>query len=142
MYEQCFAGSDEGWGDPLGRRIFDAESLHDLRSVSKTVTSALLGIALGADFDAAVSRPIGSFFPHLNLRPELKAVKLEHVLTMTAGVEWNEETGPYTDPKNDQGAHRRHGVRGRVQRVWRTQRTTICSRDGGSRRRSFQVVAA
>lgn len=102
VYEQYFAGSDERWGQPLGRQTFDAGSLHDLRSVSKSVTSALLGIALGADFDAAVERPIGSFFPRLKIRPELDAVRLEHVLTMTAGLEWNEETVPYTDPKNDE----------------------------------------
>jgi CubicO group peptidase (beta-lactamase class C family) len=102
VYEQYFAGSDERWGQPLGRRVFDRDSLHDLRSASKSVTSALLGIALAIDFETALARPIGSFFPHLKLRPELDAVTLEHVLTMTAGLEWNEMTVPYTDPKNDE----------------------------------------
>ena len=102
MYEQYFAGSDERWGQPLGRRVFDRDSLHDLRSVSKSVTSALLGIALSTDFDTALGRPIGSFFPQLKLRPVLGAVTLEHVLTMTAGLEWNEITVPNTDPKNDE----------------------------------------
>jgi CubicO group peptidase (beta-lactamase class C family) len=66
------------------------------------VTSALLGIALSTDFDTALARPIGSFFPQLKLRPVLDAVTLEHVLTMTAGLEWNEMTVPYTDPRNDE----------------------------------------
>jgi len=102
VYEQYFAGTDERWGQPLGKRVFDASSLHDLRSASKSVTSAVLGIALGTDFDKAVARPIGSFFPQRKLRPELDAVTLHHVLTMTAGLEWNEMTVPYTDPKNDE----------------------------------------
>lgn len=102
VYEQYFAGSDERWGHPIGQRVFDADSLHDVRSVSKSVTSAVLGIALGTDFDKAVARPIGSFFPHLKLRPELDGVTLQHVLTMTAGLEWNEMTVPYTDAKNDE----------------------------------------
>ena len=102
VYEKYFAGTDERWGRFLGERKFDADSLHDLRSATKSVTSALLGIALSTDFDAALARPIGSFFPHLKLRPELDAVILEHVLTMTAGLEWNEMRVPYTDPKNDE----------------------------------------
>jgi CubicO group peptidase (beta-lactamase class C family) len=102
IYEQYFAGSDERWGQPIGERKFDANSLHDLRSASKSVTSALLGIALEKDFEKALVRPIGSFFPRLKLRPELNAVTLHHVLTMTAGLEWNEMTVPYTDPKNDE----------------------------------------
>ena len=71
-------------------------------SVSQSVTSALLGIALANDFATVLARPIGSFFSHLKLRPELDAVTLEHVLTMTAGLEWNEMTVPYTGPKNDE----------------------------------------
>jgi CubicO group peptidase (beta-lactamase class C family) len=102
IYEQYFAGRDERWGQPLGERTFDAASLHDLRSASKSVTSAVLGIALGTDFDKALARPIASFFPHLKLRPEVDAVTLYHVLTMTSGLEWNEMTVPYTDPKNDE----------------------------------------
>jgi CubicO group peptidase (beta-lactamase class C family) len=102
VYEQYFAGTDERWGQPLGRRAFDAASLHDLRSASKSVTSAVLGIALATDFDKALARPIASFFSHRKLRPELNAVTLHHVLTMTAGLEWNEMTVPYTDPRNDE----------------------------------------
>lgn len=102
VYEQYFAGTDERWLQPLGKRVFDVDSLHDLRSASKSVTSAVLGIALDTNFDKALVRPIGSFFPHLKLRPELDAVTLHHVLTMTAGLECNEMTVPYTDPKNDE----------------------------------------
>jgi CubicO group peptidase (beta-lactamase class C family) len=102
VYEQYFEGSDQRWGQPLGRRVFDASSLHDLRSVSKSVTSAVLGIALAKNFDRALARPIGSFFPHYKLRPEMNAVTLHHVLTMTTGAEWNEMTVPYTDRNNDE----------------------------------------
>src|SRR5262249_4775767 len=80
VYEQYFTGKDERWGDSLGTVTFNQDSLHDLRSCSKSVTSAILGIALGADYVKAIERPIGSFFPNLKLRPELDAVKLKHVL--------------------------------------------------------------
>jgi CubicO group peptidase (beta-lactamase class C family) len=103
VYEQYFAGSDQIWGGAVANRTFVAASLHDLRSVSKSVTSALVGIALAKDFDQAVARPIRSFFPNRPLRPQLDEVKLRHVLTMTAGFEWNEMTVPYTDAQNDEG---------------------------------------
>jgi CubicO group peptidase (beta-lactamase class C family) len=102
VYEQYFAGRDERWTKSIGRRVMDAGSLHDLRSVSKSVTAALLGIALGADFEKALASPIASFFPQLNVRRELDALTLHHALTMTAGLEWNEMTVPYTDPNNDE----------------------------------------
>ena len=102
VYEQYFSGTDERWGESLGVRTFDQDSLHDLRSCSKSVTSAILGIALGANYAKALERPIGSYFPHLKPRPELDAVKLKHVVTMTAGLEWNEMDVPYTNPKNDE----------------------------------------
>jgi len=102
VYEQYFTGTDERWGDSLGTVTFKQDSLHDLRSCSKSVTSAILGIALGADYAKALERPIGSYFPNLKLRPELDSVKLKHILTMTAGLEWNEMDVPYTDSKNDE----------------------------------------
>ena len=48
VYEKYLSGDDETWGVSVGHRDFDENSLHDLRSVSKSVTSLLLGIALGA----------------------------------------------------------------------------------------------
>jgi CubicO group peptidase (beta-lactamase class C family) len=102
VYEQYFTGKDERLGDSLGTVAFNQDSLHDLRSCSKSVTSAILGIALGADYAKALEHPIPSFFPNLKLRPELNALKLKHVLTFTAGLEWNEMEVPYTDPKNDE----------------------------------------
>ena len=45
--ERHFAGEDERWGDKLGRVAYGPELKHDLRSISKSVTSLLVGIALG-----------------------------------------------------------------------------------------------
>ena len=44
--ERYFAGEDERWGDKLGRVTYGPEVKHDLRSISKSVTSLLVGIAL------------------------------------------------------------------------------------------------
>ena len=46
VMERYFAGEDERWGDKLGRVTYGPEVKHDLRSISKSVTSLLVGIAL------------------------------------------------------------------------------------------------
>jgi CubicO group peptidase (beta-lactamase class C family) len=48
VYEEYFAGEDQRWGMPLGRLAFNREMRHDLRSVTKSVVSALIGIAIGS----------------------------------------------------------------------------------------------
>src|SRR5882757_4399048 len=45
VMERYFAGEDERWGDKLGRVTYGPEVKHDLRSISKSVTSLLVGIA-------------------------------------------------------------------------------------------------
>ena len=103
VFERYWPGDDENWGQDIGRINHGPETQHDLRSVTKSVTSALLGIALGNTAEDALSRPIVSFFPDLELRgPALDTVTLHHVLTMTAGLEWNEMDVPYTDSDNDE----------------------------------------
>ncbi len=104
VHEQYLAGDDENWGQPVGYREFDAGSLHDLRSVSKSITALLLGIALGDEYAAALERPIIEYFPEFadRIAPGADGVTLRHVLTMTTGLEWNEMDVPYSNPQNDE----------------------------------------
>jgi len=102
VYERYFNGTDERWGESLGEITFGPDDLHDLRSISKSVTAALLGIALADNFEAALRRPVADFFPALDVADDKRAITLHHVLTMTAGLQWNEMTVPYTDPANDE----------------------------------------
>src|SRR5215813_11131189 len=46
LFEHYRAGEDECWGEPLGNVTHGLDSKHDLRSVTKSVISLLLGIAL------------------------------------------------------------------------------------------------
>ena len=39
--ENYYSGIDENWGTPLGRVDFNSETLHDLRSVTKSIVSLL-----------------------------------------------------------------------------------------------------
>lgn len=103
IYEEYFDGFDERWGEPLGRVSMTAESRHDLRSVTKSVVSALVGIAHGEGVIQSLDQPVVRWFPEY---PELdtadrRRVTLAHVLSMTSGFEWNESV-PYNDPRNDE----------------------------------------
>lgn len=103
VYEEYFDGFDERWGRPLGRVSMSRESLHDVRSITKSVVSALVGIALDAGAIRTLDQPVIEFFPEyadLNTA-ERRRVTLAHVLGMTSGFEWNEDV-PYTDPRNDE----------------------------------------
>ena len=104
VYELYLRGQDQRWGYPLGDRVFDVDSLHDLRSISKSVTSLLLGLALRGDYAEALATPVIEYFKGLGITFGVgaEAVTLQHVLTMTAGFEWDEQTLPYSDPRNDE----------------------------------------
>ncbi len=103
VFEHYWPGEDRIVGvKPLGYVQHGPSTRHDLRSVSKSVTSLLLGIALGDSAKDALARPIASFFPDREgLGSGLDAVTLHHVLTMTAGLAWNETIIPPTDDRND-----------------------------------------
>lgn len=53
VYELYLKGQDGYFGD----RVFNVNSLHDLRSISKSVTSLLLGIALQGEYERALATP-------------------------------------------------------------------------------------
>ena len=104
VYEKYLSGGDQVWGSAIAnQREFDRSSLHGLFSVTKSVTSLLLGIALGDEFEAALERPILDYFPEYadRVAEGAQRVTLYHVLTMTAGFAWNEMTEPYTSSAND-----------------------------------------
>jgi CubicO group peptidase (beta-lactamase class C family) len=103
IYEEYFDGFDQKWGSSLGRIAMTRDTRHDLRSVTKSVVSALAGIALGEGALPSLKQPVIEWFPEyqdLNTA-ERRRVTLAHVLGMTSGIEWNEEV-PYDDPRNDE----------------------------------------
>lgn len=102
VFEQYFAGNDERLGNPLGRIEFDAATPHDLRSISKSVTSLLVGIALAQHKLSSIDVPALDLLPkYADLRTTEKArIRLRDLLTMSSGLAWEESTRPYTDPEN------------------------------------------
>lgn len=102
--ERYFEGTDDRWGTPLGKVAFNATTLHDLRSVSKSVVGLLYGIALAERLVPALDTPVVQAFPayaDLARDERLRGILVSHVLSMTMGLEWNEDL-PYTDSRNSE----------------------------------------
>lgn len=103
VFEQYFAGYDEPWGQPDGQYEFSATTKHDMRSVTKSVTSLLVGIAIDRKLIAGVDEPVLKFFPDYAAvkQPGWDAITLRHLLTMSSGFKWDEARA-WTDPENDE----------------------------------------
>jgi CubicO group peptidase (beta-lactamase class C family) len=103
VMERYFAGEDERWGDKLGRVSYGPEMKHDLRSISKSVTSLLVGIALSeGKFPALDSSVFDAFPDYADLKtPEKTRITFRDLLTMSAGLAW-EENLPWNDPRNNE----------------------------------------
>jgi CubicO group peptidase (beta-lactamase class C family) len=77
--------------------------LHTMQSVSKTVTSITIGVAMQrGEFKADLDAPILPYFEGYqiaNLDDRKRRITLRNLLTMTAGLEWHEDLA-YDDPRN------------------------------------------
>lgn len=69
--------------------------IHMLQSVSKSFTSALVGIAIAQGAFKSVDEKVLDFFPDMkdiaNLDERKKAMRLEDILTMRTGTDYNED---------------------------------------------------
>jgi CubicO group peptidase (beta-lactamase class C family) len=75
---------------------FSLTTLHDTRSISKSIVGLLVGIAQQKGEIGSLSTPILQFYPkNLDFRsPEKDTITLEHLLTMSSGLQWNEGALP------------------------------------------------
>jgi len=90
--------------DPAWHPYYHGTDLHTMQSVSKTVSSIIMGIAITrGDFKASLDTPLLKYFDVAkvkNVDDRKRRITLRHVMTMTTGLDWNEEVA-YDDPKND-----------------------------------------
>lgn len=85
---------------------FPQDSVHYQYSVSKSIASLLVGIAIDLGHIQSVDQSIFDFFPQYegqieNWDTRKSAITLKDVLTMSAGFQWDEWTYIYTDTRND-----------------------------------------
>lgn len=103
VLEEYFTGKDENWGDDLGTVQHNDTVLHDMRSVSKSIVSACIGIAISQGKIKSVDQAIFDFFKDYQQfnNEGREKLTIKHLLTMTSGLEWNEEV-PYDNPENSE----------------------------------------
>jgi CubicO group peptidase (beta-lactamase class C family) len=88
------------------RNGYDQHTKHHIQSVTKSFTSMLIGIALQQGLIQDVSQRMVDFFPNLtiaNMDARKRRITLEHLLTMSDGLDWHELDYPYADPRNTLG---------------------------------------
>ena len=103
VLEKYFKGKDEQWGNDLGIVQHSESLLHDMRSVSKSIVSACIGIAIAQGKIKSVDEKIFDFFKeYQQFRNEgREQLTIRHFLTMTSGIKWNENV-PYDNPENSE----------------------------------------
>lgn len=79
-------------------------TLHWMASITKTITSTLIGIAIDKgmikDADAELHQLLPQYSEHFK-DPVKKRIAVKHIMSMTSGLEWNEQVS-YNDPRNSE----------------------------------------
>jgi CubicO group peptidase (beta-lactamase class C family) len=83
---------------------YDRESLHWVYSVTKSVLSTLIGIAIQEGYIANVHEKVLDYFPDYefeNTNETKESITIHHLLTMSSGLEWDEWYTSYYNDNND-----------------------------------------
>ncbi|MFC1553328.1 serine hydrolase domain-containing protein [candidate division KSB1 bacterium] len=98
----------DGWDVPtiatlnMIYRHFDTQTLHFQASVSKSFTSALVGIALDKGYISSVEDKVFSYFPdYADLKNyDNEKISIKQMLAMSSGYDWNEFVYDWSDPRD------------------------------------------
>jgi CubicO group peptidase (beta-lactamase class C family) len=88
------------------RNGYDPLKTHHLQSVTKSFSSMLIGIAIHEGLIEGVDEKLVDLFPGhtlANMDARKQRMTLEHLLTMSDGMDWHELDYPYTDMRNTLG---------------------------------------
>ena len=96
-------GGQYNYYNPWWHPFYRKGDLHSLQSVTKTITSIIIGVATTRNEFPDLSTPVLYFFDTSkvkNIDARKQKMTIRDLLTMTAGFAWNEQVH-YSDPKND-----------------------------------------
>jgi CubicO group peptidase (beta-lactamase class C family) len=105
VVEEYFDGHEYKWDGPdyHGDLVsWDRTTSHVAQSVTKSITSACIGIAIDNGFIENVHQSIFAYLPayqHLNTDGKGE-ITIEYLLTMTSGLDWKEWGAPYNSEDN------------------------------------------
>ena len=106
VFEEYFSGHKYQWDGPSwhGEWVkWDRSTPHEIMSDTKSIVSAAIGIAVGQRLIESVHQSIFDYLPDYQQFKSggKEGITIEHLLTMTSGLEWNEWDSSYTDAAND-----------------------------------------
>jgi CubicO group peptidase (beta-lactamase class C family) len=93
VYEKYWHGLDENRRTNVaGLTVHHRDSLHDVRSITKSITSAAVMIARQQGMIKNLDQRLFDFFPEYSAYAEgkKKDITIRHLLTMTSGLKWHE----------------------------------------------------
>lgn len=94
VYEKYWPGHDENRiTDFIGVIDHGRDSLHDIRSITKSITSAAVMMALDQGKIKNLDQRLFEFFPEYAkyAKGRKNDITIRHLLTMTSGLEWKED---------------------------------------------------
>ncbi|MEL7123738.1 MAG: serine hydrolase [Bacteroidota bacterium] len=83
---------------------YTQDQLHTQRSISKSITALLAGVALDKGFLPSLDAKMMDYLPKYQSyrKPEHEKITLHHMLSMTTGIEWKESDVQYGTDENDE----------------------------------------
>lgn len=106
VFEEYFEGyalSDDPFGSDGEWMSYNRETDHYLASISKSITSILVGIAIDKGYINIESDMVAQYLPAYSdiLTGDKAEITIEQMLTMTSGFPWDESTYPIGHELND-----------------------------------------
>jgi len=105
VFEEYFPGEKFELAQYTGETGFDMNDKHTLASATKSIASALVGIAIDKGFIESVNQPIFDFYLQyydiFESSEQKQNLTIQHLLTMRSGITWNDESISYFEPAND-----------------------------------------
>jgi CubicO group peptidase (beta-lactamase class C family) len=106
VLEEYFDGHKYKWDEKAYHGEFvrwNRTMPHELMSCTKSLTSACIGIAIDKGFIQSVNQSIFDYLPnHQNLKVNNREyITIEHLLTMTSGLAWDEWSVAHGSSAND-----------------------------------------
>lgn len=106
VFENYFEGHRYKWDakNYHGELVaWDRDMAHEMMSVTKSFTSACIGIAIDKGFIESIDQSIFDYLPdHQHLKVDNREyITIEHLITMTLGLAWDEWSAAHGTSAND-----------------------------------------
>lgn len=103
IFEKYYTGKTYYYNQDI---TFDWNTQHYAASTTKSINSVLIGIAFYNGLFKDINEKLKDFFPHrtdVNWEGLKGEITLKNMLTMSSGLDWDEWSYPFSDPRNSLG---------------------------------------